>query len=95
MRKVAIIGAGLSGATIARQLLKRFIDLEITIYEKNSVIGGNLRENLIDGTIVHEHGPHIFHTKSKKIWKFIETLRPATVWNGMQLFFLKLGPPAE
>ena len=37
-RKVAIIGAGISGVASAAHLLKRNVD--VTIYERNSVAGG-------------------------------------------------------
>jgi UDP-galactopyranose mutase len=77
IRKIAVVGAGLSGATIARSLLSYADNFEITVFEKQSEIGGNLREKYIDGTLVHEHGPHIFHTKSDDVWQFIE---PFSEW---------------
>lgn len=69
--KVIIVGAGLSGLSFARRYLEINPDTEIEVYESANKIGGNLSEIKIDGTVVHEHGPHIFHTKSDRIWKFI------------------------
>ncbi|MDB2690365.1 UDP-galactopyranose mutase [Planktomarina temperata] len=77
MKKIAIVGGGLSGATVAQKLIQSLNHVDITIFEKNSVMGGNLREKLVDGTLIHKHGPHIFHTKSDAVWKFI---KPFSDW---------------
>lgn len=71
MRRVVVIGAGLSGLSFARRYLELNPEAIIDIYESEEKIGGNLSEIEIDGTIVHEHGPHVFHTKSERIWNFI------------------------
>lgn len=71
MKQFAIIGAGLCGATIARNLSDNFPNSVITVFEEKDVVGGNLHEINISGTLIHEHGPHIFHTKSKYVWDFI------------------------
>ena len=77
VKKFAIVGGGLSGATIAQALLSCASEIEITVFEKQSNVGGNLREKSIGGTLVHEHGPHIFHTKSDEVWRFI---KPFSEW---------------
>lgn len=77
MRKIGIIGAGLCGLTIAQRLLSNMSNIEIVIFEKQPYGGGNLRESNLNGTIVHMHGPHIFHTKSENVWKFIKQF---TTW---------------
>ena len=67
--KICIIGAGISGLTTARILAEKSYYVEV--FEKENKIGGNLVEDNIDGTIVHLHGPHIFHTNSDEIWNFV------------------------
>jgi len=71
MKNIAIIGAGLCGATIARNLSDQLPSINLTMFEEKDVLGGNLHEISVRGTLVHEHGPHIFHTKSKYVWDFI------------------------
>ena len=41
------------------------------ILEKRSHIGGNVYTQKIDGINVHIYGAHIFHTKNKDIWDYI------------------------
>ena len=62
MKKIAIIGAGFSGAVIARELAES--GHTITMIESRSHIGGN-SYSYVDqesGITVHKYGPHIFHT---------------------------------
>lgn len=69
MKRVIIIGAGLSGATIARYLAEN--DFNVTVFEASDRVGGLCREIKIDGHIVSEFGPHIFHTNDERAWNFI------------------------
>lgn len=68
--KILIIGAGFSGAVIARQLAEagHYID----IVEERSHIGGNAYDydNEI-GIRIHKYGPHIFHTSNLKVVKWL------------------------
>ena len=70
--EVAICGGGLSGLSLARMLVDSDSSLKVNIYERSSRLGGNLAETNIGGTIVHEHGPHIFHTNSERVWSFLQ-----------------------
>lgn len=69
--KVAIVGAGLSGATVAH-LLKDYHD--VTVFEKRSHVGGMAYtyEDPDTGITIHAYGPHIFHTKSARVRRFVE-----------------------
>ena len=55
-KKVAIVGAGLSGLNCARLLEKKF---DVTIFEKNSKIGGRVMTTHEDGYIF-DHGFQVF-----------------------------------
>ncbi|MCB0280873.1 MAG: FAD-dependent oxidoreductase, partial [Calditrichaeota bacterium] len=41
--KIAIVGAGISGLSAAHFILKKNPDCEITIFERNDRVGGNIR----------------------------------------------------
>lgn len=63
-----IIGAGLSGLSIARLLADN--GKKVLILEKRDHLGGNIATDTIDGIIVHTYGPHIFHTSDEFAWNF-------------------------
>ncbi|MGL4950642.1 MAG: UDP-galactopyranose mutase [Mycoplasma sp.] len=68
--KVVIIGAGISGCTLANILAKKGHQVEI--YEKNNFIGGMCYDFLDEkGILIHKFGPHIFHTDKKDVWEFV------------------------
>lgn len=73
MRNIKIIGAGITGLTIARQLTDKYHDLIIDIYDSRSKIGGNCSTTIeqTTGIETHDFGPHIFHTSDKNVWNFV------------------------
>jgi UDP-galactopyranose mutase len=64
-----IVGAGLFGATFAYEANKR--GKKCLVIDKRNHIGGNIYSENIEGIQVHKYGPHIFHTKDKKIWEYV------------------------
>lgn len=69
MQDWLIVGCGLFGAVVARELLDK--GKSVLIIDKRSHVGGNVytrRENSID---IHAYGPHIFHTNNKSVWDYI------------------------
>lgn len=65
-----IIGAGFAGSTVARELadaghLVRVID------KRPHIAGNAFDETDAHGVLVHRYGPHIFHTNSEKVWRFL------------------------
>lgn len=65
MRRIAIIGGGISGLAAAFELEERRragADLEYVLYEASSRLGGVLRTDYIDGCVV-EAGPDSFITE--------------------------------
>lgn len=70
MEKVLIIGAGLSGAVIARYLAEK--GKQVDIWEKRSHIAGNMYDYEDDhGFLVQKYGPHTFHTKKKELYEYM------------------------
>ncbi|MBR4848925.1 MAG: NAD(P)-binding protein, partial [Bacteroidaceae bacterium] len=64
MKSVAIIGAGISGLTIANILKENF---KVKVYEKENKPGGLIRCERIDGSLFHICGGHVFNTKSQNV----------------------------
>ena len=70
MSKIIIVGAGLSGATIARLFAEGGDD--VTVVDKRSTIGGNVYDYVDkNGITVQPYGPHIFHTNLKEVFDFL------------------------
>lgn len=80
IKKFLIIGAGLSGCTIANLLSEKYPQAQITIIEKRTEIGGNCADGDIfnNGIIVQKYGPHIFHTNNEEVWSYLSKF---TEWN--------------
>jgi UDP-galactopyranose mutase len=71
MSLIHIIGAGLSGATLARLLAEQGHDVHI--YEMEEHVGGNCYDYFNKyGILVQKYGPHIFHTDKKYIYDFLK-----------------------
>ena len=67
-----IVGAGLFGATFAyraKQAGKRCL-----VLDKRSHTGGNLYCEEVEGINVHKYGAHIFHTNSREVWQFVNSI---------------------
>ena len=70
MNKTAkIIGCGLSGITAGILLKEK--GYNITIFDKRNHIGGNCFDSNLCGTLVHNYGPHIFHTDDDEVFQFL------------------------
>ena len=64
-----IVGAGLYGATMARQL--RDAGRSVLVLEKRPHIAGNAYTQCIEGIHVHTYGAHIFHTNDPEVWRYV------------------------
>ena len=70
MKKIIIVGAGLSGATTARILAEK--GHSVFVFDKRDTIGGNAYDFTDkNGIIVQPYGPHIFHTSDKEVFDFL------------------------
>lgn len=70
-----IVGAGLSGAMISYFLSTKY-QKKCIVIDARSYIGGNCHTTDISGITVHEFGPHIFRTDSKRIWDLVNSIVP-------------------
>lgn len=68
--KLLIVGAGLSGAVLARQLAEA--GFNITVVEARDHVAGNCHteRDPDTGILVHVYGPHIFHTDDEDVWRY-------------------------
>lgn len=67
---IAIVGAGFSGAVVARELAEAGI--ASTVYDAREHVAGNAHtERHSNGVMVHVYGPHIFHTNHERVWEYI------------------------
>ena len=67
---IAIVGAGFSGAVVARELAEAGISS--TVYDAREHVAGNAHtERHSNGVMVHVYGPHIFHTNHERVWEYI------------------------
>jgi len=69
MRRILVVGAGLSGATFAR--IAKDTGNYVKVIEKNSYVGGNCHTTVKDGVVIHEHGVHVFHTSNQDVIRFV------------------------
>lgn len=70
MEKIIVVGAGLSGATIARLFAEK--GDKVTVVDKRDTIGGNAYDYVDkNGITVQPYGPHIFHTNEKQVFDFL------------------------
>ena len=88
-----IIGAGFAGSVVARELAER-AGKKVAIVESRNHVGGNAYDRLDDaGVLIHQYGPHIFHTNSQRAFEYV---RRFTEWLDYQHEVLaNLGTEAE
>lgn len=66
-----IIGAGFAGSVIAERIATQ-LNEKVLIIEKRNHIAGNAYDSYDkDGILIHNYGPHIFHTKVKSVWDYL------------------------
>jgi UDP-galactopyranose mutase len=69
MKSAKIIGCGLSGITSAILLKEK--GYNVTICDSRNHIGGNCYDSNFMGTLIHNYGPHIFHTSDDEVFNFL------------------------
>lgn len=64
MKKIAIIGAGISGLSAAHFLKDRY---HVSVFEKEATPGGLIRCKRVNGSLFHLCGGHIFNSKRNDV----------------------------
>ena len=62
--KIAVVGGGISGLTIANQLCGKH---QVVVFEKEQTPGGLIRCNRVEGSLFHTCGGHVFNSKRQDI----------------------------
>ncbi|NMB43224.1 MAG: UDP-galactopyranose mutase [Clostridiales bacterium] len=76
--KYVVVGAGLAGLTIAERIAN-VLDEKVLVIEKRNHIGGNVYDSYNeDGILIHNYGPHIFHTNDVEVFNYLSKF---TQWN--------------
>ena len=69
-----IVGSGLFGAIFAYRAKQQ--RKKCFVIDKRLHLGGNVYCESVEGINVHKYGAHIFHTSSKEVWDFVNTIVP-------------------
>lgn len=76
-----VVGAGYAGAVCARRLAET-IGYRVAVLERRSHIAGNAYDCTDEaGILVHEYGPHIYHTFNERVHNFLSRF---TKWTDYQ-----------
>lgn len=69
--RFAVVGAGFSGAVISRELAE--LGHQMEVFDARPHVGGNCHteRDPETGVMVHQYGPHIFHTDNERVWEYI------------------------
>ena len=68
--RFAIVGAGFSGAVVARELAEA--GHLANVFDTRDHVAGNCHTARHEtGVMVHTYGPHIFHTQHEHVWQYI------------------------
>ena len=66
-----VIGAGPAGAVAARELAERG-GKRVLVLERRGHVGGNTYDRFDEsGVLIHQYGPHIFHTNSGRVFDYL------------------------
>lgn len=66
-----VVGAGFAGSVLAERLASQ-LDARVLVIDKRPHIGGNAYDRYDDhGILVHPYGPHIFHTNSADVFRYL------------------------
>jgi UDP-galactopyranose mutase len=74
---VMVVGAGFAGAVMAERLASQS-GKRVLVVDRRPHVGGNAYDRLdAAGVLIHQYGPHIFHTNSKEV---VDYLSRFTEW---------------
>lgn len=70
IKNILIIGAGFAGSVTARELAEA--GYQVLVVDRRDHIAGNAYDVKDEhGILIHQYGPHIFHTNSERIFNYL------------------------
>ena len=72
MKKILVIGAGFSGAVIARELAEAGYQVEVVDAREHVAGNCHTERDAATNIMVHVYGPHIFHTDNEEVWNYVQ-----------------------
>jgi len=71
-----IIGAGFTGSVLAERIASQ-LGQKVLLVEQRHHIAGNAYDYYNEqGILVHQYGPHIFHTNAQYVWDYLAQFTP-------------------
>lgn len=71
--KIAIIGSGISGLSVANLLTDRH---EVVVYERDNLVGGLIKCERVNDCLFHKVGGHVFNSRNEKVlnwfWSYFD-----------------------
>ncbi|MDR3053186.1 MAG: UDP-galactopyranose mutase [Coriobacteriales bacterium] len=68
---VLVVGAGFAGSVVARELAER-AGKRVALIEQRPHVGGNAYDHYdAAGVLVHDYGPHIYHSNSTRVHDYL------------------------
>src|SRR5215210_7450952 len=72
-----VVGAGFAGSVIAERLASQ-AGQSLLLVDRRPHLGGNAYDHYDEaGILVHKYGPHIFHTNSERVFRYLSAF---TAW---------------
>jgi UDP-galactopyranose mutase len=66
-----IVGAGFAGSVLAERIASQRNE-KVLVVDRRPHIAGNAYDRFDDaGVLIHQYGPHIFHTNSERIFAYL------------------------
>jgi UDP-galactopyranose mutase len=66
-----VVGAGFAGSVVAERMARTF-GKRVLVVDRRPHIGGNAYDHPNEsGILVHRYGPHIFHTNSEQVFRYL------------------------
>jgi len=76
-----VVGAGFAGAVTAERMARCY-GKKVLVVDRRNHVGGNAYDHYDDaGVMVHRYGPHIFHTNSEQVFKYLSQF---TAWHSYE-----------
>jgi UDP-galactopyranose mutase len=76
-----VVGAGFAGSVIAERLASQR-GATVLVIDKRNHVGGNAYDRYDEaGILIHQYGPHIFHTNSARIFEYLSQF---TAWRSYE-----------